>query len=177
MIKLPTNDAEKHRVDMVRSFGLLDQARPLQHDEIAALARNLAKTEWGLVSLVDSERQWFSGMAKFVDVGGCRWSSFCTHVVAEPEALLWVEDARTDFRFANLPSVLEAPNLRFYAGAPILVNGYAVGSCACSTLNPELTIRSCPPSYAVLPRSLLKTLRHVIARKRCRSRCWLPPTP
>jgi PAS domain S-box-containing protein len=128
MIKLPANDAETRRVEMVRSFGLLEEPRSLQHDEIAALARSLAATEWGLVSLVDCERLWFSGASNFVQVGGCRWSSFCTHVVAQPDAPLWVEDARTDLRFAHLPSVVTAPGLRFYAGVPILVNGYAVGS-------------------------------------------------
>jgi PAS domain S-box-containing protein len=128
MITLPSIDRENHRVEMVRSFGLLNKLPPAQHQEIAALARRLAKTASGLVTLVDSERVWLSGGADDLAPDHCRWSSFCTHTIAQPQQPLWVEDARKDFRFANLPAVLEDPHIRFYAGVPILVNGYAVGT-------------------------------------------------
>ncbi|GLS01683.1 hypothetical protein GCM10007859_16980 [Brevundimonas denitrificans] len=128
MITLPPTDREAHRVDMVRSFGLLDQIRSPLHDEICAHARSLAQTQSALIALVDSERAWFSGGANFEGEDTCRWSSFCTHVIAEPVEFLWVEDASKDFRFARIPRVRSSPHLRFYAGAPILVNGYAVGA-------------------------------------------------
>lgn len=128
MITLPVADSESQRVEMVRSFGLINHPRESLHDEIASLARDLSGAEAGLVSLVDSERNWFAGVANFADADQCRWSSFCTHVVAEPDAPLWIEDAGLDFRFAANPLVVGAPYLRFYAGVPILVNGHAVGS-------------------------------------------------
>ena len=113
---------------MVRSFGLLDQPRATLHDEVAALARDLSGAAAGLVTLVDSERNWFAGIANFPDSDQCRWTSFCTHVVARPGDMVWVADARLDFRFADNPYVVGEPHLRFYAGAPIVVNGYAVGT-------------------------------------------------
>ena len=128
MIKLPPIEHEQLRVDMVRSFGLLNESRPPQHEEIAALARSLAHAQWGLVTLIDSERLWLTGGIADLGADHCRWESFCTHVIADPEHLLWVEDAREDFRFAKLPSVLSEQPVRFYAGAPVLVNGYAVGT-------------------------------------------------
>lgn len=128
MITLPSIDRENHRIEMVRSFGLLDKLPPAQHQEIAALARRLANTASAVVSLVDSERVWLSGGADDLGLSHCRWSSFCTHTIAQPNEPLWVEDAHSDFRFANLPAVLGEPRVRFYAGVPILVNGYAVGT-------------------------------------------------
>lgn len=128
MISLPISDREASRVEMVRSFGLVGQPRVSLHDEVAALARDLAGVETALVSLVDSERNWFAGVANFPDPDQCRWSSFCTHVVADPERSMWIEDATLDFRFVDNPYVVGEPRLRFYAGIPILVNGYAVGS-------------------------------------------------
>ncbi len=128
MITLPDADRENSRVEMVRSFGLIGEPRPAIHDEVAALARDLSGASTALVSLVDSQRNWFAGIANFPDADQCRWDSFCTHVVAAPDELLWVEDARTDFRFANNPYVLNEPFLRFYAGMPIVVNGFPVGS-------------------------------------------------
>ena len=114
MITLPDDDRENSRVEMVRSFGLIGEPRPAIHDEVAALARDLSGASTALVSLVDSQRNWFAGIANFPDADQCRWDSFCTHVVAAPDELLWVEDARTDFRFANNPYVLIEPFLRFY---------------------------------------------------------------
>ena len=128
MITLPTSERESHRVDMVRSFGLLDQLRPPQHDEIAALARDLAGSRWGLVTLVDAERVWFSGVANYEAPDNCRWSSFCTHVIADPDNTTWIADAREDFRYSQMASVTGAPHLRFYAAAPVVVNGHAVGT-------------------------------------------------
>ena len=116
---------------MVRSFGLLDLPRPPQHDEIALLARELAGTRWALVTLVDAERVWFSGVADYPGADACRWTSFSTHVISNPRETTWIEDARADFRFSQTASVIGEPHLRFYAGAPILVNGHAVGTvCA-----------------------------------------------
>lgn len=131
MITLPTSERESHRVDMVRSFGLLDLPRPPQHDEIALLAGELAGTRWALVTLVDAERVWFSGVAGYPGEDACRWTSFSTHVISSPGETTWIADAREDFRFRRAPSVTGEPRLRFFAGAPILVNGHAVGTvCA-----------------------------------------------
>ena len=128
MITLPIADRENSRVEMVRSFALFDQPRVPLHDQVAALAADLAGVSTALVTLVDSQRNWFAGAANFPDPQQCRWSSFCTHVVADPDKPLWIEDARLDFRFARNPYMLGEPHLRFYAGMPIVVNDFAVGS-------------------------------------------------
>lgn len=128
MITLPVVDRERERVEMIHSFGLFDRPRVAVHDEIAALARDLAGSESSLVSLVGSETNWFAGAANFDAPQQCRWTSFCTHVVAAPDAPLWIEDAQLDYRFASNPFVVGEPHLRFYAGLPIRVSGFAVGS-------------------------------------------------
>lgn len=137
MITLPIADREDHRVEMVRSFGLIDRPRAVLYDEVAALARDLAGVPTALVSLVESDRNWFAGRANFAHPDACRWTSFCTHVVAEPPRPLWIEDARLDFRFADNPAVVGEPRLRFYAGAPIVVNGFAVGSLCVIDTHPR----------------------------------------
>lgn len=159
MITLPSIDRENYRVDMVRSFGLLDKLPPAQHQEVAALARSLAKTASGLVTLVDSERVWLSGGGDDLGPDHSRWSSFCTHTVAQPQECLWVDDARRDFRFAKLPAVLGEPNVRFYAGVPILVNGYAVGTLCVFDSEP----RSFDPNLI----QHLKSLTKIVAEDLC----------
>lgn len=128
MITLPDEVEESYRVEMVRSFGLVDGPRAALHDEVAALARDLSGAATALISLVASKRNWFAGIANYPEPDQCRWTSFCTHVVAHPGAPLWIADTNLDFRFATNPYVVGEPHVRFYAGAPIVVNGYAVGS-------------------------------------------------
>ncbi|MEH6698060.1 MAG: ATP-binding protein [Brevundimonas sp.] len=128
MITLPKSADETRRVDMVRSFGLLDQTRAPQHDEIAGLARDMAASRWALVTLVEDERVWFSGTANYSGTSNCRWSSFCTHVIASPRETTWIADAREDFRVSQHASATGEDRVRFYAGAPVLVNGHAVGT-------------------------------------------------
>ena len=155
MITLPTTEREGSRVDMVRTFGLLDQARPVQHDEVAALARDLTQSCSALVTLIDAERVFFSGAASFAGTEACRWTSFCTHVISSPEDTTWVADAREDFRFIQNAAVVGSPHIRFYAGAPIIVNGYAVGTVC--VFDPE------PRPFDPATASLLSRLARIVA--------------
>ena len=137
------------RVEMVRSFGLIDQARAPHHEEIALLARELAGSHWAVVSLVDAERIWFAGASNFSGRDADRWSSFCTHVISAPEHVLWIEDTTADFRVAHAEMVTGGPRVRFYAGAPVMVNGYAVGTVCVFDPDPR-------PFDPVLARSLTR---------------------
>lgn len=101
------------------------------------MAGELAGSAWALVTLVEAERNWFSGAFNYGPPEGCRWSSFCTHVIAEPDRVLWVADALEDFRFARNPHVIGLPHLRFYAGAPIVVNDHAVGAVCVFDAQPK----------------------------------------
>ena len=161
---------------MVQSFGLVGQPRAALHDEVAALARDLAGVDTALVSLVSSDRNWFAGTANFPHSDQCRWTSFCTHVVADPDRPLWVEDAKLDFRFADNRYVVGEPYLRFYAGIPILVNGYAVGSlCVLDSTPGLLTLFSLRVLLGLLKSSGLIS-RHDTKSRRCESLSWIPQT-
>jgi diguanylate cyclase (GGDEF)-like protein len=55
-----------------------------------------------------------------------------------PHQLLIVENMLEDERFKNNPLVTQAPNLRFYAGAPLInVQGYALGTIAVADTVPR----------------------------------------
>ena len=62
--------------------------------------------------------------------------SFCGHAILEPDKVMIVWNAATDMRFASNPLVRGAPNICFYAGAPILgAGGQPIGAlCAIDDL-------------------------------------------
>jgi GAF domain-containing protein len=119
------------------------------------LACDLAECRTSLVSLVDVDRNWFSGRENFEAVDQCRASSFCTHVVAQDGGSLWISDARQDPQFAENPLVTGAPHIRFYAGSPIIVLGEIVG--AFCVFDPD------PKAYDPLLAARLNRLARIVA--------------
>ncbi|MEH6665098.1 MAG: PAS domain S-box protein [Brevundimonas sp.] len=127
--------AERHRLEMIDSLCLMSRPQEPIFRELTRLAADLAGAPMALVTLVHEHSQWFAGSAGF-DLGEtCRLDSFCVHAIEQPHQLMWVEDARLDERFADNPFVKGEPHVRFYAGAPLVVNGSAVG--ALCVLGPE----------------------------------------
>ncbi len=123
-----TNDHEAARLADLQSYAILDTKREGQFDSIVALARVLFDTPIAAISLVDRDRQWFKAESGLDNDGGPREHSFCSHAM-DHGAVFVVPDARLDARFADNPLVLGAPNIRFYAGAPLRSpGGHSLGA-------------------------------------------------
>ena len=147
-----TNEAS--RLAALHKYNILDTDPERYFDEITALAAQICDTPIALVSLVDQGRQWFKSRYGIDVVETPREISFCTHVVAN-EAYLEVEDARQDDRFAKNPLVTGEPNIRFYAGAPLITpDGFFLGSlCAVDTK---------PRNLNATQKAALQTLSHQV---------------
>lgn len=109
---------EDDRLKRLRELGVLDTPPEESFDRIVRLAARLFGTPISLVSLVDADRQWFKARLGLEAAETGRDISFCGHAVAN-DALLIVEDASRDVRFADNPLVVGPPGIRFYAGAPL----------------------------------------------------------
>jgi len=98
-------------------------------DDIAALASALFSAPVALVTVLGRVDQWFLARQGTGEIRTPSDASFCARMIADPTGRpLIVPDAREDLRFAGLPSVTGAPHLRFYAGAPIVIDGQAIGT-------------------------------------------------
>jgi GAF domain-containing protein len=81
-----------------------------------------------LVTLLDDSTQYFKVKQNIEGSSTSKEEAFCRYTI-EQSTVLVIEDAMEDQRFSNNPSVLGAPHIRFYAGAPLTTReGFKVGS-------------------------------------------------
>jgi GAF domain-containing protein len=115
---LPPNEGA--RLAALLSCKILDTELEPAFDAVTDLAAFICNTPIALVSLVDTDRQWFKS-AKGMD--GVRETprgvSFCAHAIGLPEAME-VEDATLDPRFSDNDLVTGLFGLRFYCGVPLV---------------------------------------------------------
>jgi len=82
------------------------------------------------LSLVDAQHQWFKATVGLSPSDTPRDQAFCSHTILGPDLLL-VRDAHLDPRFAANPLVNGGLRVRFYAGAPVVVEGHRIGAVCC----------------------------------------------
>ncbi|MBI1682591.1 PAS domain S-box protein [Caulobacter hibisci] len=113
-------DRETRRLAALKSYQVLDTPADPALDRLTALAGNLFGVPIALVSLVDEQRQWFKARVGLDAESTGRDLAFCAHAIEMgPNAVMVVEDATRDPRFADNPLVTGRPDIRFYAGATL----------------------------------------------------------
>ena len=129
---LPPNEAE--RLATLRSYDVLDTPPEEAFDRIVRLTARLLQVPIATVTLLDERRQWHKARVGLDGPEAGREIALCSYTILSDE-VLHVPDATRDPRFAGNPLVVGAPGIRFYAGAPIKVDGgHRVGTvCAIDT--------------------------------------------
>ena len=124
--KFPTNENE--RLQKLKSYDILDTLAEKEYDDIAELAAYICDTPIALISLIDGERQWFKSKIGLDINETHRDIAFCAHAILG-EDIFNVPDSSLDERFQDNPLVTGFPNVKFYAGAPIITpEGYSIGT-------------------------------------------------
>ncbi|WP_051711569.1 GAF domain-containing protein [Andreprevotia chitinilytica] len=134
--ELPANEVE--RLAALHSLQLLDSQSDPVFEDLVEYAASALSMPYALVSVIDSDKQWFkaSCLLDTSEIG--RDISFCGHAILNPQEVMEVEDATLDARFWDNPLVTNAPHLRFYAGVPIvLTNGHAIGTVCVFDIKPR----------------------------------------
>lgn len=127
-VKKPdTPPDERERLGVLQGLDLLDTRPEDRFDRVTRLAKRLFDVPIVLISLVDADRQWFKSRQGLEVSQTSREVSFCGHAILDPAGLV-ISDAARDERFSQNPLVQGDPRIRFYAGVPIRVGAYAVGT-------------------------------------------------
>ncbi|WP_218938415.1 PP2C family protein-serine/threonine phosphatase [Modestobacter altitudinis] len=116
----------------LRSLEMLDVLRrgpEERFDRITRMAQQLFGVSAAAVTLVTDRVQVHKSQHGPMALGdGPREAAFCDHTIRD-SAMLVVEDATEDERFATNPSVVGSPHIRFYAGQPLEgPGGHRVGA-------------------------------------------------
>ncbi|MBW4671854.1 MAG: tetratricopeptide repeat protein [Cyanomargarita calcarea GSE-NOS-MK-12-04C] len=132
---LPNNEIA--RLNALRQYQILDTAPEKVFDDFTFLAAQICDTPIALISLMDGSRQWFKSKVGLTVNETSRDVAFCAYSILQQKPLV-VRNALADRRFATNPLVTSDPNIRFYAGAPLITSdGFAIGTLCVIDLVPR----------------------------------------
>ena len=121
-VAAPLAANETDRLARLALLRVVDSEAEPFFDALAAAAQAIAGTPIALVSLVDEHRQWWKANVGLPGVSQTpRELAFCAHAILD-DAVMEVPNASDDPRFSGNELVTDAPGIRYYAGAPIVLS-------------------------------------------------------
>ena len=169
-MKAPLPADESQRLEALRQYAILDTLPEVAFDDLTLLAAQICQTPIAVVSFVDEARQWFKSRIGLDAQETHRDAAFCAHAILHKDEILEVRDASLDPRFSDNPLVTSDPNMRFYAGTPLVVHdGHALGTLCVIDRVPRALSEAQRQALQVLGRhvvTLIETRQIIAARQR-----------
>lgn len=149
---------EAARLQALHDYQVLDTDAEDEFDDFTALAAHICGTPVALISLIDSDRQWFKSRRGMTVRETPRHVAFCDHAIRQ-EGVFVVPDAPADARFADNPLVTGDTGIQFYAGAPLVTSdGHALGSLCVIDHHPRTLSSEQETALSALSRQVVARL-------------------
>ncbi len=160
---------EQQRLRELYNLELLDTPYEQEFDDIVRIASKICGTPISTITLIDSNRQWFKAKIGTDDNGDARSITFCGHAIMD-EKLMVVPDALKDERFFDNPLVKgDPPNIRYYAGMPLITqSGYKIGSLCVIDRVPRTLDEDQLQTLEILARQVMKLIELRVKNKELR---------
>ncbi|WP_334056808.1 ATP-binding protein [Alteromonas sp. S005] len=153
---LPKNEDE--RLAELLSYDVLDTEAEQLFDDLTTLASQICETPIALISLIDPDRQWFKSRVGLDAEETSREIAFCSHAILQEE-VFEIPNATLDPRFHDNPLVTGSPDIRFYAGAPLITpSGHAIGTLCTIDRKPKTLTEAQKTSLQTLSKSVVAHL-------------------
>ncbi|MDQ5871007.1 MAG: GAF domain-containing serine/threonine-protein kinase [Acidobacteriota bacterium] len=155
-VRHPEDDSVRLRA--LERLEILDTEPDPAFDDLARLAAQVCGAPFAVISLVDQKREWFKSRIGISTREVPRDTAFGTQTILQHD-VLELPDASADERFTANPLVTAAPNLRFYAGAPLTTDeGFSVGTLAVFDVVPRELSRGQLESLRSIARQVVAQL-------------------
>lgn len=154
----PVPDNDEERIQVLDAFALMDSPPEHEYEQIVQIASQIFDVPIVLVSLVHRDRQFFKARVGLTLCETGRNVSFCNFAVVARE-IFFVPDALQDPRFSSNALVVGEPNIRFYAGAPLITaSGHVLGTLCLIDRKPRAT-------FSERDRGILQNLATIVIEK------------
>ncbi len=133
----PLPPDEQARLASLHALKILDTDPEQRFDRYTEEISSTLDVPIALVTLVDTDRQWFKSRRGIDTPQTPRDVSLCAHAILGDD-VLEIPDTLSDVRFADNPMVAGDARIRFYAGMPLTVgDGARVGTLCVADFRPR----------------------------------------
>lgn len=158
MKSAPLHSNEQQRLLALKRYEVLDTQAEGVFDDLTDLASRICGTPISLVSLVDTDRQWFKSRVGLDAEQTDRSIAFCSHAILQDD-VFEIPNALKDDRFDDNPLVTGAPDIRFYAGAPLIApDGSPIGTLCVIDQKPHDLTEDQKQALRILARQVVSQL-------------------
>jgi GAF domain-containing protein len=109
---------EDDRLNALHKLAILDTEPEERFDIITKEAVKKLNVKMSMVSIIDSNMEWFKSCVGIDEKESPRKISFCGHALLATNIFI-IEDTLKDPRFVDNPMVIGFPFIRFYAGVAL----------------------------------------------------------
>lgn len=162
----PKPENERERLEALAEYDILDTPSEAEFDDFTRLATQICGTPIAVITFLDEGRQWFKSKLGIESASTPREWAFCGYALHEKD-VLEVPNALEDERFRDNPLVQGEPNIRFYAGAPLVtLAGLALGTLCVIDRTPRRLTSHQRESLGALARQVMRQLELRRAQRR-----------